>query len=154
MTTQAAVDAVLGHEALAIVGVSRSGKKFGNYAYRTLRDKGYRVYAIHPTADRLEGDPCFRSFGDLPEPIQAAVIVLPPVQAAAVVPAAAAAGVRYVWLQQGSESADVLAACRAAGVEAVSGECILMYAHPTGFHKLHRAIWGWLGRKPVRPVHS
>jgi predicted CoA-binding protein len=149
MTSKAAVDAFLSHHAIAVVGVSRSGKKFGNYAFRVLRDKGYRVYPIHPTADLLEGMRCCRSFADLPEPVQAALISVPPPQAAAVVREAAAAGIRQVWLQQGSESPEVLAACTEAGIEAVAGECILMFASPTGFHKLHRSIWGWLGRLPA-----
>jgi predicted CoA-binding protein len=146
MSTTSPFDAVLAQGALAIVGVSRSGKKFGNYAFRILKDKGYRVYAIHPTADLLEGTRCYRAFADLPEPVQAAVIVVPPAQAVEVVREAAAAGIRHVWLQQGSESPDVLAACKDLGLSVVAGECILMYADPTGFHKLHRTLWRLLGK--------
>jgi hypothetical protein len=45
---------------------------------------------------------------------------------------AAAAGIHHVWLQQGAESPEVLKACRDAGIDAVSGECVLMFARPTG----------------------
>lgn len=136
MTTT--VDRFLAHEALAIVGVSRSRRKFGNAALRALKTKGYRLYPIHPSADVIDGVRCYRRFGDLPEPVDAALLVVPPAQAVNVVRDAATAGIKHIWLQQGAESAIVLAACRAAGLEVVAGECILMFARPTGVHRVHR----------------
>jgi predicted CoA-binding protein len=148
MTSKASVDAFIGQPALALVGLSRSGKKFGNLACRELTAKGYRVYPIHPAAETIDGRTCYRRFADLPEPVDAVLVVVPALQAATVVREAAAAGIHHVWLQQGAESPEVLQACRDAGVDAVSGECILMFAKPTGYHKAHRWIWQLLGRLP------
>ena len=141
------IDAFLAEPAIAIIGVSRSGRKFGNAALRTLQAKGLRVYPIHPLAEAVEGTRCYRRFGDLPEPVHAALIVVPPSQGAQVVRDAAAAGITKVWLQQGAESADVLHACRDAGVSAVQGECILMFAQPTGLHRFHRLVSGLFGNQ-------
>jgi hypothetical protein len=52
---RADVEAFVSEPALAVVGVSRTGKKFGNIACRELRAKGFRVYPIHPSADRIDG---------------------------------------------------------------------------------------------------
>jgi hypothetical protein len=30
----------------------------------------------------------------------------------------------------------------------VHGECILMFAQPSSFHRLHRWVWGLLGKLP------
>jgi len=149
MTSQTAVDAFLAQPALALVGMSRSGSSFGNYAYNALTKKGYRVYPIHPMADTIEGHQCYHRFADLPEHVDAVLIVVPPEEAAIVVKDAAAAGIHHVWLQQGAESPFVLAACRDAGVDAVAGECILMFAKPTGFHKVHRWAWKLAGKLPA-----
>src|SRR4029079_10528813 len=149
MTSQIAVDAFLAQPALALVGLSRSGRSFGNYAYNALTTKGYRVYPIHPIADTIDRHPCYHRFADLPEHVDAVLIVVPPEEAAIVVKEAAAAGVHHVWLQQGAESPNVLAACRDAGVDAVAGECILMFAKPTGFHNVHRWAWKLAGRLPA-----
>jgi predicted CoA-binding protein len=92
MTSKSAVDSFLAQPALARVGMSRSGRKFGNLAYRELTTKGYRVYPIHPTVDTIEGSRCYRRFADLPEPVDAALVVVPPAQAARTVREAAAAG--------------------------------------------------------------
>jgi len=149
MTSQTAVDAFLARPALALVGMSRSGQGFGNYAFNALTHKGYRVYPIHPSADTIDGHPCYHRFADLPEHVDAVLIVVPPEEAAIVVKDAAAAGVHHVWLQQGAESPQVLAACRDAGVNAVAGECILMFARPAGFHKVHRWAWKLAGKLPA-----
>ena len=142
MTTRATIDAIVAQPALAIVGMSRSGKKFGNAAYRELSGKGYRVYPIHPGAPTIDGHPSYASFADLPEPVDAALVVVPPAQSSQVVREAAAAGIHYVWLQQGAESADVLKVCEELGIHTVAGECILMFAQPRGIHKLHKWLRG------------
>jgi predicted CoA-binding protein len=76
-------------------------------------------------------------------------VVVPSIAASEVVRDAAAAGVRHVWLQQGAESPALVALCRHLGLTVVSNECVLMHAQPKGFHKLHRWIWGALGKLPA-----
>jgi uncharacterized protein len=137
-----AQSAFLREGAIAVVGVSRTGKKFGNAAYRTLREKGYRVYPIHPSAGAINGVRCYRSFADLPERVKALLIVVPPQKVVGILEDAAAAGIRHVWLQQGSESREAVDAARRLGLDVVAGGCVLMYAEPTGIHKVH----GWLHR--------
>jgi uncharacterized protein len=149
MTSQAAIDEFLVQPAVALVGMSRSGKKFGNLAYRELTTKGYRVYPIHPSADAIDGVRCYRGFTELPEHVDAVLVVVPSAQAAATVRQAAEAGIHHVWLQQGAESPEVLKVCRDLGVDAISGECVLMFARPTGYHKAHRWIWRVLGKLPA-----
>ena len=92
---------------------------------------------------------CYRSCGELPERVDAALVVVPSDQVIDVVDAAAAAGVHHIWLQQGAESPELLEECRQLGLDVVSGECVLMFAHPAGYHKAHRWIARMLGRLPV-----
>jgi len=148
MTSRTAINAFLAKPTLALAGASRSGKKFGNIALRELRAKGYRVYPLHPSAETIDGAPCYHHFAELPEPVDAVLVVVPPVGALDVVREAAGAGAHYVWLQQGAESPDVLALCRELGLIAIAGECILMFAEPRSYHKLHRWLWGVMGKLP------
>ncbi len=143
---KAAIDDFLSQGALAVVGVSRSGKKFGNAASRELRTKGYRVIPVHPEAESIVGERCYPSLKELPEPVGGLLVVVPPAQTEQVVREAAEAGIRRVWLQQGAESAAAIKYCRDQGMSVVHGECILMFAAPTGGHKLHRWLWKLLGK--------
>jgi predicted CoA-binding protein len=152
MVSRAAVETFLAQPALALVGVSRSGKKFGNFVRRELQAKGYRVYPIHPAAAIIDGVRSYTRFADLPEHVDAALIVVPPTEAVKVVRDAAAAGIHRVWLQQGAGSPEVLRVCQELGVEAVAGECILMFAKPTGYHKAHQWVNRLLGKFPARGV--
>jgi predicted CoA-binding protein len=149
MNSRSAIEAFIAQPALALAGMSRSGKKFGNVACRELINQGYRVFPLHPSAEIIDGQRCYRSFSELPEHVDAVLVVVPPAQAVAVVRDALAAGVHHVWLQQGAESPQALQVCRDAGLEAVSGECVLMFAHPAGIHKAHRWLWQLLGRIPA-----
>ncbi|UCD36838.1 MAG: CoA-binding protein [Fidelibacterota bacterium] len=149
MTTRKAVDDFLAQRSLAVVGVSRSGKKFGNMVYRELKGKGYTLFPIHPEAQTLEGDTSYPSLGALPEKVGGLLIVVPPTETTAVVQDAASAGIKYIWMQQGAESEEAIAFCDANGISAVHGECILMFAQPMKFlHKPHRWVWKLLGKLP------
>lgn len=139
-TEQATIDAFVAEPALALVGLSRSGRKFGNVALRELRAHGYRVYPVHPLATDIDGIRCFRSLAELPERVGGVVISVPPDQAVAAVRNAAAAGIRRVWLQQGAGSPYVVTVCHELGLEAVVNQCILMFASPRGIHRAHRFI--------------
>ncbi len=149
MTSKQTIDEFLSQPALAIVGVSRSGKKFGNIAYKELKSKGYRVYPVHPEADVIEGDKCYKTLSDLPEAVGGLLIVVPPQQTERVVRDAAAAGITHVWMQQGAESPEAIRFCQENGIAHVEKQCILMFAQPTAFpHKMHRFIWGLIGKLP------
>ena len=66
MITKASVDQFLDQKAIAIVGVSRSGKKFGNAIFRELRDKGVGVVPVNPNAEEIEGVRCYADVKDVP----------------------------------------------------------------------------------------
>ncbi len=149
MVSRSAVSDFVVQRKLAVVGVSRSGKKFGNSAYRELKAKGYQLFPIHPDAETIEGDKCFRALSALPEPVDGLLIVVPPAQTEKVVEEAAAAGIERVWMQQGAESPVAIRFCEEHGISTVYGECILMYAEPVSFfHRTHRWLRGLFGTLP------
>ncbi len=150
MSSKQAVADFIAQRSLAVVGVSRSGKGFGNAALRELRTNGYRLFPVHPSATEVQGLPCSPDLRCLPEPVGGVLIVVPPEQTEAVVRDAAAAGIRRVWMQQGSSSPRALQACVEAGVEVVHGECILMFlAKGPALHRFHRGLRRLLGRLPA-----
>jgi len=138
MTSAKSIDAFLDNPSIAVVGVSRSGKGFGNAACRKLRTQGYRVYPVNWSAPTVDGIRCYSRLSDLPERVNAVLVVVPPPQAVDVIRDAAAAGIRHVWLQQGAGSAEAVRVGAELGLDVISGECILMFARPTGIHRAHR----------------
>jgi len=146
---KAVIDEFIAQAKIAVVGVSRDRNKFGNIAYRNLRDKGYHVLAVNPNIDRVEGEPCYPSLAALPEAVGGVVIVVPPRETEKVVREAEAAGIRRVWLQPGAESPGAIAFCESHGLAVVHGECIMMFAPPVrSVHRFHRGVRGLFGQLP------
>jgi len=148
MTTQASIEGFLTAKTLAIAGVSRSGKGFGNLVLKDLTGKGYEMYPVHPEVDEVGGVRCFRSISDLPKEVGGLVLVVPPNQTEKLVRQAKEAGINRVWMQQGAESTEAIRYCKENGIDAVNGECIMMFAQPAGVHRFHRWLNGVFGKLP------
>jgi predicted CoA-binding protein len=150
MNSKKAVEDFLAQKKIAVVGVSRNKSKFGNAIYKELKQKGYRVLPVNPHINIFEGDICYPDLLSLPEKVDAVVINVPPVQAERVVKEAGEAGIKKVWLQQGSQSENAVKFCEENGIDCVSNECILMFAQPSAFiHRAHKWVWGVLGKLPA-----
>jgi uncharacterized protein len=149
MTSRAVVAEFLSQPELAIVGVSRKGRKFGNMALRELKAKGYRVFPVHPSAEEIEGERCYPTLADVPRSVGGVLISVPPAQTDIVVREASAAGIGRVWMQQGAQSAEAIRFCEEHGMQVVANECVLMFAEPAAwFHRAHRWIRKALGKLP------
>jgi len=149
MASRETVSDFVSQRTLALVGMSRSGRKFCNAAYKELAAKGLTLHAVHPVAKEIDGVRCWPSLLELPEAVGGVLVCVPPAQAERVVQEAHAAGIPRVWLQQGSESPAAVRFCEEHGMAVVQGECILMFAEPAALmHRLHRWIWGLLGKLP------
>jgi predicted CoA-binding protein len=149
VSTRERVTDFLSRRTLALVGLSRGGRKFGNAAYKELTAKGYTVYPVHPEAETIAGARCWPSLAALPGPVDGVVVVVPPAQTAQVVKEVRAAGISQVWLQPGAESPEAIRYCEEQGISVVHRECILMFAEPLGwFHRAHRGLRRLLGRMP------
>ncbi len=132
---------------IAIVGVSRDDKKFGNTIYTELKRRGYQVFIVHPEAKEIGGEACYPNLAALQGQVDGAVICVSPRQAEKALRESVAAGIKNIWLQQGAESPQVLGAAKELGVTPVSGKCILMYAQPVrSWHGLHRTVTKLFGQ--------
>lgn len=139
----------MAQRSLAIAGVSRGGKKFGNAALKSLKAKGYNIYPIHPSAESVEGERCYKTLSDLPEPVGGVVIVLHPEETEKMVKEAAAAGISRIWMQTGADSPAAIDFCASNGITEVHGECILMFAEPAErIHRFHRGVNKFFGKLP------
>ncbi|MCP4727003.1 MAG: CoA-binding protein [bacterium] len=148
MNTRRSVEEFLEQKNVAVVGVSRSGKKFGNTILKELRSKGYKVFGINPAIEEDAKD-VFKNIESIPEKIDSAVIVVPPEETDKVIKDIGSAGIKHVWMQQGSQSGEAIKYCEENNINVVSNECILMFAEPAAFpHRIHRGIWRILGKLP------
>lgn len=129
MLSEETINAFLHARSLAVCGVSRDPEKYGYKVYRTLKEKGLRVFAVNPRADQVDDDPVYPSVQALPETPEAIVTVVPPEVTKMVVADALALGIRKIWMQPGSEHADAVREARQQGATVVyGGPCIMVVA--------------------------
>jgi predicted CoA-binding protein len=144
------VDEFIRLKSFAVVGASRNKDKFGTAIYRDLKTRGFKVWAVNPKADMVEGDRCYAGLGALPEKPEGVIIVIPPSDTIPVIEEAAKLGIKYVWLQQGANSPEGETRCKELGLNFVSGDCIFMFMEPMeSFHKFHRFLNKLFGKMPA-----
>lgn len=149
MTSRKLVEDFVSQNNIAVVGVSRKKSKFGNYIYRELKKKDYQVFPVNPKLEFAEGDKCYPDLSSVPEKLDGVIINVSPLEAVNVIKDANAAGIKKVWLQQGSQSDEAVEFCEHNNMDCISNECIIMFTEPLGFmHRTHKWIWNALGKLP------
>ncbi len=152
---EAAAD-FLAQKRIAVAGVSRNPQGHGsNIVYQRLRERGYEVFAVNPNADEIDGQPCFRNLGSIPDGVDAVVIGTSAENASAVMRDAVASGVTRVWMHRsfgpGSVSEEATEFGRKNGVTVIDGGCPLMFDPTADFgHKCMRAFMSLTGAVPKK----
>jgi len=142
-----AAAAFLASRRVAVTGVSRTPKTHGsNNVYRRLRERGYRVFAVNPNTDQVEGDRCYQDLKSIPGGVEAVVIGTRPEIAEDTMRECAELGITRVWMHRGPGAGSVSDAAtsygRAHGITVIDGGCPLMFG-PTADtgHKIMRLIY-------------
>jgi predicted CoA-binding protein len=147
--TQDPINKFFSSPAYAVIGVSANRKKFGNMVYRTMKEKEFTVFPVHPTMDVVEGDACWNSPRDLPGEVPSVVTVISPAQMLHVVQECAEKGITSIWMQPGSASDEAIREAEKRGIRVIHGQCILMFLEPvSSYHALHRWINKLVGVYP------
>jgi len=153
-TINAAAAEFLAKKRIAVTGVSAHSMGHGsNTVYRRLRERGYKVFAINPNADEVEGDKCYHDLKSVPEGVEAVVIGTRPEIADATMRECAEVGVQHVWMHKGpdlgSVSESAAAFGRDHGLKVIDGGCPLMFDPTADFgHKCMKTIFTLTGAIP------
>lgn len=149
MITQNQIRNFLSLKTLAIIGVSRSGKKFGNAVFKELLKRNYNAYPVHPEMNTLENHSCYNDLKSLPSAPDGLIITTNKDKTFGIVKEAHDAGIKNIWIQQMSDSKEALDYCKANGINVIYKQCLLMYLEPVeGFHAFHRFLKKIFGGLP------
>jgi hypothetical protein len=132
----------------AFVGLSRDPKKFSRTAFKELSAKGFEMLPINPNMDDVDGIKCYHDFSELPQGVDRALFMTPKANTAAAIDLALTHGIRYIWIQQGSESKEAVEAAKQGGAKLVHSACIMMHTNPSGVHRFHRFLSKVFGTFP------
>jgi hypothetical protein len=122
----------LAHQRVAVTGVSREPQSHGgNIVYKRLRDRGYKVFAVNPNADEVEGDRAYHDLRSIPGGVEAVVIATRPETADETMRECAELGIEHVWMHRafgaGSVSRTATRYGHEHGITVIDGGCPCMF---------------------------
>lgn len=140
MTHQQRVQDFLAQQRIAVCGLSRTKDSGAGAIYLKLRDHGYQVFAVHPHAETLHGDPCYPSLSAIDGGVDGVFIMNSPDVTEKIVDEAAKLGIKRVWMHNNtfmgsSASEAAVERCQREGISVISVGCPMMFLdHPDFFH--------------------
>jgi hypothetical protein len=113
---------------IAVIGATDRPAKYGGIIYRDLKRKGFKVYAVNPYRETVDGDPSWKSVKDLPETPTIADFVIPAKRGLQVLEECEQAGILNIWLQPGAESPELIDKLEAGTFTWLAHACIMVRA--------------------------
>src|SRR5262249_46111246 len=86
---------------------------------RAFLHQHYTVYPVNPAASGIEGLPAFKRIGDVPSRPNLISVYVPPPVLLQLLPEIAAKGCDELWLNPGTESAEVLELAEQLGLNVI-----------------------------------
>jgi predicted CoA-binding protein len=119
---------ILKMKVVAVVGLSRDATKPSHDVARYLKENGYKIIPVNPTAvgSEILGEKVYAKLEEIPKEMKVEVVDIfrrsedvPPV-----VDSAIAIGAKAVWLQLGIVNEDAAEKARKAGLNVVQDKCM------------------------------
>lgn len=130
------LDAIFAPETIAVIGASTQKGKVGHDIFANILSNGYKgtLYPVNPKARSVLSVKCYTSIANIPDPIDLAMIILPPKAALASVQECITKGVKGIVIvsagfkEVGGQGADIekqiKVLCNKAGVRLVGPNCL------------------------------
>ncbi|MDX1377784.1 MAG: CoA-binding protein [Anaerolineales bacterium] len=124
---------------VASVGVSSNMEKESHWVVKYLKEKGYKIIPVNPTASEILGEKAYPSLSDIPDKVDIVQIFRKSEDVPPIVEEAIKIGAKVVWMQEGIVNKEAGQAAHEAGLFVVMDTCM-------------RAAHQWLkiGPKPIQ----
>lgn len=109
---------------IAVVGHSDKPHRTSYRIAQYLRSAGYTVYPVNPTVSEIDGQPCYPSLFDVPEPVDIVDVFRRSEYLSGVVDEAIAVGAKAVWAQLGVYDPAAKQKALEAGLDMAMDSCI------------------------------
>ena len=122
-------------EVIAVVGLSRDPEKASHRVSLYMKEHGFTIIPVNPTADRILGEKSYKSFVDIPSEIQKAVDIVDIFRPAEDVLSIAEQAIKLrethgkpdvVWMQLGIVNEDAAKTAQEAGLSVIMDKCIMI----------------------------
>lgn len=115
---------LLSAKTVAAVGLSSNPAKesFGIVQY--LKDQGYRIIPVNPSATEIMGEKAYPDLSSIPEAVDVVQVFRKPEDVPPVVEEAIKIRAKVVWMQEGIVNEEAAQKAREAGLQVVMDACM------------------------------
>jgi len=110
---------------IAVVGISPNPDRPSHKVARYLKENGYRIVPVNPTAGEILDETCYPDLVSIPEPVDVVDIFRRSEEVSAIVKDAIKIAAKAVWMQEGISNEEAATRARAAGLLVVMDRCML-----------------------------
>src|SRR5512145_1658184 len=117
-------DILLTTKTIASVGLSSNQEKESYWIVLYLKEQGYRIIPVNPTADEILGEKAYPDLESVPQHIDVVQVFRKPEDVPPVVDSAIKVGAKVVWMQEGIVHEEAAQKAREAGLQVVMDACM------------------------------
>jgi predicted CoA-binding protein len=117
-------DILVSAKTIASVGLSSNQEKESYWIVSYLKDQGYRIIPVNPTADEILGEKAYPDLESVLEKIDVVQVFRKPEDVPPVVDSAIKVGAKAVWMQEGIVNEEAAQKARQAGLQVVMDACM------------------------------
>jgi len=112
-------------ETIAIVGISRNKHKDSHYVGRYLKNAGYHIIPVNPSADTILGEQAYPDLQSIPQKIDVVDVFLPSKWIPNVVEESIQIKPQVIWLQLGTgEHSDQVERAKKNNITMIQNRCM------------------------------
>ena len=113
------------YKVIAVVGCSKDNAKYSNIVAKFMKDAGYHIIPVNPTADEILGERCYDSLLDIEEDVDIVDVFRPSDEALQIAKDAVLIGAKALWLQEGIINEEARRYAEEKGIAFVQDRCTM-----------------------------
>jgi predicted CoA-binding protein len=118
------MDILTSANTIASVGLSSNVEKESHMVAWYLKEQGYRIIPVNPTATEILGEKVYTSLSDIPDKVDVVQIFRKSEDVPPVVDEAIKIGAKVVWMQEGIVNYEAAKKAEDAGLQVVMDACM------------------------------
>ncbi len=117
-------DILTSYKVVAVVGLSPDEARPSHGVAHYLKENGFKIIPVNPTAREILGETCYPDLASIPELVEIVDIFRRSEDVASIVEEAIRIGAKVIWMQEGVENEEAASRARKAGCQVVMDRCM------------------------------
>ena len=116
---------------VVVLGASTNPDRYAFMAMQRLQEHGYKAIPVNPAFEKVLGERCYPSIGDVPQPIDTVTLYLGATRSTPLIDDILKAKPRRIIFNPGAENEELAQAASSAGIKTVNGCTLVMLGSGT-----------------------